>query len=132
LLCAMLDARKAQVYCACYRSASGSLLQELPAAVLSPADAVDAIDEPCVFVGDGAQRYERVIASRLGDSAYIAPIGQHIIRASSVAWLSLQDFESGRARDPDRLVPCYVRKSDAELKLTKSSNLPARKFDETR
>ena len=36
LMCAMLDARKGQVYCARYRSVSGALMQDLPAAVLSP------------------------------------------------------------------------------------------------
>jgi tRNA threonylcarbamoyladenosine biosynthesis protein TsaB len=126
LMCAMLDARKGQVYCARYRSVSGALVQELPAAVLSPAEAVSDIEEPCVFVGDGAKRYEPEIVSSLADSARIAPNGQHIIRASSVAWLSLQDFKSGGPHDPARLAPCYIRKSDAELRLRRSTSVPAR------
>jgi tRNA threonylcarbamoyladenosine biosynthesis protein TsaB len=124
LICPMLDARKGQVYCARYRLGSGALVQELPVAVLSPADAVHDIDEPCVFVGDGAQHYETVIVSSLGDRARIAHAGRHVIRASSVAWLSLERFESGDSEDLARLVPCYIRKSDAELKLVRTR--PAR------
>jgi tRNA threonylcarbamoyladenosine biosynthesis protein TsaB len=120
LMCPMLDARKGQVYCARYRSVSGALVQELPAVVLSPGQAVRDINKRCVFVGDGAQHYESVIVSSLGDCARIAFDGQHIIRASSVAWLSLQHFESGHSDDPARLVPYYIRKSDAELRLGKS------------
>lgn len=125
LIVSLLDARKGQVYCARYRSVSAALVEESAATVLSPLDAVRDIHEPCVLVGDGAQQYQNLIVSRLGDLAHLAPPNQHVIRASSVAWLSLGRFEKADSEDTACLVPTYIRKSDAELKLAKNKLTPA-------
>jgi tRNA threonylcarbamoyladenosine biosynthesis protein TsaB len=117
LICAMLDARQSQVYAARYRARDGLLEREGPEAVLSLADALDGIHEACLFVGDGAWRYREPIGVKLGPLAFFPTPGQHIIRASAVAALAQRKFASRQTEDLDRLMPRYVRQSDAELRI---------------
>ena len=123
LICAMLDARKGEVYAARYRARDGHLEREGREAVLSIEEALDGIHETCLFVGDGASRYREPIGVRLGPLALFPAPGQDIVRASSVAALAQLQFARKEIEDLDRLVPRYVRHSDAELKL----GVPAQK-----
>ena len=123
LICAMLDARKGEVYAARYRARDGHLEREGREAVLSIEEALDGIHETCLFVGDGASRYREPIGVRLGPLALFPAPGQDIIRASSVAALAQLQFARKEIEDLDRLVPRYVRHSDEELKL----GVPAQK-----
>jgi tRNA threonylcarbamoyladenosine biosynthesis protein TsaB len=117
LICAMLDARKDEVYAARYRGRDGRLEREGHEVVLSLADALDGIHETCLFAGDGASRYREAINRRLGPLALFPAAGQDIIRASSVAALAQVQFARKEIEDLDRLVPRYVRHSDAELSI---------------
>ena len=85
--------------------------------VLSLADALDGIHETCLFVGDGARRYQEPIGVRLGPLALFPAPSQDIIRASTVAALAQRQFARKEIEDLDRLVPRYVRHSDAELSI---------------
>ena len=123
LICAMLDARKGEVYAARYRARDGHLEREGREAVLSIEEALCGIHEACLFVGDGASRYREPIGVRLGPLALFPAAGQDIIRASSVAALAQVQFARKEIEDLDRLVPRYVRHSDEELKL----GVPAQK-----
>jgi tRNA threonylcarbamoyladenosine biosynthesis protein TsaB len=115
LICAMLDARKGEVYAARYRARDGRLEHEGREVVLSIEDALDGIDEACLFVGDGARRYREPIGSKLGPLALFPAPSQDIIRASTVAALAQRQFAWQEIEDLDRLVPRYIRQSDAEL-----------------
>ena len=115
LICAMLDARKGEVYAARYRARDGRLEHEGREVVLSIEDALDGIDEACLFVGDGARRYREPIGSKLGPLALFPAPSQDIIRASTVAALAQRQFAWQENEDLDRLVPRYIRQSDAEL-----------------
>ncbi len=117
LICAILDARKGEVYSATYRFRHETLTQISRQKATTPAAAVERINEPCVFVGNGAELYRGDISKILGDRAYFAPDGQHIIRASSVGFLSMPKFQTQDTSEVASLVPKYIRKSDAELNL---------------
>lgn len=117
LICAMLDARKGEVYAARYRARDGRLEREGREVVLSIEDALDGIHETCLFVGDGARRYREPIGSKLGPLALFPAPGQDIIRASTVAALAQRQFACKEIEDLDRLVPRYVRQSDADLNI---------------
>ena len=121
LICPMLDARKGEVYSATYRLRGKTLTQTSQQQAAPPAAAFDEIQEPCVFIGSGATLYREDIIESLGDFACFAPEGQHIIRASSIGFLSLQRFKTHDTCDAANLVPQYIRKSDAELNLAKKS-----------
>ena len=91
------------------------LIRDVSEKVLSPAEAVSGIREPSIFVGNAAQMYREKISAELGDLAHFASGGQHTIRASSIAWLSIAGFYKKQTEDVALLVPHYIRKSDAEI-----------------
>ena len=117
LICSMLDARKSEVYWATYRYADDILTRQSPENVGAPEAAVQEIKEPCVFIGSGAQLYRQGLSAALGDLAHFAPENQNIIRGSSVAFLSMERFETRDSVEAADLVPHYIRRSDAELNL---------------
>ncbi len=123
LVCALLDARKHEVYCCRYRFQDGELKKEGAEQVVAPGEIIGDIREPCVFVGSGAVMYKEQIAEKLGSFAHFAGWNQHTLRASSVAGLSLKRFVHRQTDDVALLVPQYIRKSDAELHRKKKDNL---------
>ena len=114
-ICALLDARKQEVYCCRYHHEDGKLKKDGPEQVLALANAISAISQPCLFVGNGATLYEKEIIDTLGALAYFAGPNHDSIRASSVAGLGLNRFMQDQTDDVTMLVPNYIRKSDAEL-----------------
>jgi tRNA threonylcarbamoyladenosine biosynthesis protein TsaB len=115
LICPLLDARKGEVYSATYRYNHDTLTPKSPETASAPEAAIQKIKEPCVFIGSGAQLYRKRISKVLGDLAHFAPQSQNIIRASSVAFLSMERFKTHDTVTAADLVPHYIRKSDAEL-----------------
>ena len=116
LICPLLDARKKEVYACRYRFENNELKRDGHEKVVTPGEAVSGIQEPCIFVGNAARMYREKISTELGDLAHFATWGQHTIRASSIAWLSMTGFYKGQTEDIASLVPHYVRRPDAEIK----------------
>jgi tRNA threonylcarbamoyladenosine biosynthesis protein TsaB len=117
LICPLLDARKKEVYACRYRFINNELRRDVSEKVVSPAEAVSGIREPSIFVGNAAQIYREYISAELGELAHFASRGQHTIRASSIAWLSLTGFHRKQTEDVAMLVPHYIRKPDDEIKV---------------
>jgi tRNA threonylcarbamoyladenosine biosynthesis protein TsaB len=115
LICPLLDARKGEVYAATYHFNADQLVQKTSARALIPEAIVEDIKSPCVFIGTGARLYRQNIIAALGNLAHFVPEGQNIIRASSVAFLSMPRFDTNDSDGISGLVPHYIRKSDAEL-----------------
>jgi tRNA threonylcarbamoyladenosine biosynthesis protein TsaB len=116
LICVLIDARKGEVYRCCYRSdETGHLKKETREHSLSPEDAIADIHEPCLFVGNGACLYQKMIKEKKKELAYFVPHSQNILHASIIACLSLERFRQGDTDDVALLTPRYIRKSDAEL-----------------
>jgi len=113
-VCPMLDARKSEVYTALYRCRSlpETMVEDC---VTAPADFLELIREPTLFVGSGALRYRELITARLGDLALFAPSACHAPRASSGAILAEDLFSRGQVIHPGEMVPDYIRASEAEL-----------------
>jgi tRNA threonylcarbamoyladenosine biosynthesis protein TsaB len=95
---------------------------------MAPQEALQNIDEHCVFVGSGAVLYRGVIADKLDDLACFATREQHIIQAATLANLACKRFEKGDAGEVDDLVPRYIRKSDAELNFSRKDTGTKRKI----
>jgi tRNA threonylcarbamoyladenosine biosynthesis protein TsaB len=115
LICPLLDARKGEVYGAIYCFNEGQLIQKTGPRAMIPEAVVEDIKSPCVFIGTGARLYRQDILAAAGSLAHFVPEGQNMIRASSVAFLSMPKFEANDTDDVAGLVPHYIRKSDAEL-----------------
>jgi tRNA threonylcarbamoyladenosine biosynthesis protein TsaB len=112
-VCPLLDARKKEVYYCYYRRVADGL-RALTAERNAPAlVAVSEITSTCAFIGDGAALYRERIEQSLGGRAMFAPPKENTIRAATVAFLANKRFQSGQADDPYRLVPHYIRASDA-------------------
>jgi tRNA threonylcarbamoyladenosine biosynthesis protein TsaB len=117
LICPLIDARKGEVYFSRYKVVDGKLQKETKEMVSSPGKVFDGLNESCLFVGNGALLYKRIIMEKLGRIASFAPVTYNIIRASTVAHLSMAKFESNHIDNIDNFSPHYIRKSDAELKI---------------
>ena len=110
-VCALLDARRNEVYAAVYRITDKieTVLEPMPRnidAVLSGLDVATT-----TFVGEGAQKHAEAIATRGG---LVLSANAGIPRASSLLWLMKKFPETGRVADPGRWEPAYLRESGAE------------------
>ena len=122
LVCPVLDARKGQIYtslCECDGYMKWKRLVDDCAT--EPRQWLKQIQRLCLFVGDGATVYGELIRETLGSFAYFAPPYLNKVRASVVAYIGMRQILNGQIADVARLVPHYIRKSDAEIKLQSSS-----------
>ena len=121
LLCPMLDARKGEVFAAIYRSApDGALAKETRELSIDPERLMDEPilqreAGPVTVLGSGARLYADRIRRKLGGRAVFAPPERDYPRAAVVGRLGREELLAGRAHDPGRLAPRYVRASDAEI-----------------
>ena len=124
IVCPMIDARRGEVYFACFsKEGQYRLTCYGTEQVLKPHDAITGIKEPCIFIGNGATLYQADIKNVLGDKAEIAPQVHNTIRASNVAWLAHQRLLRGDMDDITCFAPIYLRKSDAERNNKKQRNM---------
>lgn len=112
-VCALFDARRGEVYAACYRFPDLQRMETL----LEPAprhldDVLALVDvRTTLFVGDGALRSEAALRER---GAVIAPAYFGVPRASALLWLSDLAPNAGRVDDVAGWEPLYLRESGAE------------------
>lgn len=124
-ICALMDARKGEVYAARYRERDGGLEQLAPEQVLPLETVLRTIDGPQLFIGDGAERYQDRIQTSLGDLARFAPPERNFPRAGTLARLAHPRLAvRSEALEASLLVPRYLRQSDAELHLRCSPAVP--------
>jgi len=113
-VCPLLDARKDEVYAGLYRC------DPLPTpmrddSALPPAEFLQQLSGPTIFLGDGAIRYRQLIDELLGDDALFAPLSHAIPSAAHGALLAEITFRKGTTSTPEQLLPTYLRLSEAEL-----------------
>ena len=117
-ICAMIDARKDEVYAADYQWRKDGL-EPLRKARAAPPEAVlaeiAALTTPCLFVGNGARRYKDLIAAMQGGQARFCPDAQSVIRASVVGVMAQEELHARRDIPLSELRPLYIRASDAEI-----------------
>jgi tRNA threonylcarbamoyladenosine biosynthesis protein TsaB len=116
-ICALIDARKQEVYAACYRAEGNRLERTGDERVLSIDEAIRDIHEPHLFVGDGARIYRDPILLRLGDMARFVDGDRNLPMASTAARMAQRRMPAYAEFDIAALKPSYIRSSDAELKI---------------
>jgi len=116
--CAVLDARKGEIYAALYRKGPAGALETLmQECVLTPAALFDELGllkpGPVVFTGDGVKVFplEALLAI---EQAKTATEAQWTVKASVVARMAHDDIEG--ALSPELLSPVYLRKPGAVFK----------------
>ncbi|BBO66592.1 tRNA (adenosine(37)-N6)-threonylcarbamoyltransferase complex dimerization subunit type 1 TsaB [Desulfosarcina alkanivorans] len=114
---AMIDARRGEIYHACYDGGTGKARPAAPAiSVCAPETAAAALPDNAVLVGSGAALYRDVFESRCPRIRFADP-AQHIIRAASVGFLAMARFNEQDVDAIEALVPDYIRKSDAQIQM---------------
>ncbi len=123
-VCALLDARKNEVYAGLY-DCSTPIPRALIADCVKPPDRLlelirTTFTTSVIFAGEGALRYHDIISDQLGERAILAPLPQHAGHASNGALLALEAHLSGKTLSPAELLPIYIRPSEAELARSKA------------
>ena len=117
-VCAMLDARRGEVYCAVYQFKDGQLISKGEEKALTPEKALALVGEKALFVGSGAVAHARFITQALGSGAFFVPEFQNHVSAPALAHVFFHDPRVS-LQDPAVLVPVYLRRSDAEINYRK-------------
>ena len=120
LICAMLDARKREVYAALFRRVNGNLMRLSDDGVMSVTNAIEMIqsarqNDLCTVIGDGGQAYDKVLQS-LGARLRIAAETECSTVARRVAELAQTRLGAPAGDDLATLVPLYLRSSEAQSK----------------
>lgn len=117
-VCAVLDARKKEVYTAWYSlDEQGVQRRHGGIRALAPELLAEEISKPVLMVGDGLFAYGRFLQERLGNLLSMAPLPLHYPSGSSIGFLCCEQLLKGEVLDLNSAVPLYVRASDAELSL---------------
>ena len=114
-LVVVLDARVKAVYLATYEAAGGLWTRRFGPELMQPADAASRVPADALVVGDGVGRYAEAFAGRVHRlDGRVSPTRAD---ASDVARLALSRLARGEHDAIDSVVPLYLRKTEAELKL---------------
>lgn len=114
-VCALIDARKGQVYTATYSTASGLPILLRDEEVVAPEALAATIVTPTLLVGSGAVAYRALLSELLGERALAPPFALHLAQIAAAAPLAHERWRQGGQLSAARLLPCYIRPSEAEL-----------------
>ena len=118
-VCAVLDARKKEVYCAFFKFAAGRLTRTAPDRTLAPMDLCREITEPTVFIGSGLETYGGFFSGQLKSRFIGNPVVTDQTVAASTARLARDGLKE--QANLDALTLNYVRKPEAELNLLRKN-----------
>lgn len=120
LICAVLDARKREVYTAFYRCGQDGFARRVSEIEALPPDALPGrINEPVLLVGDGLKEYGEYYRSVFSENMTMAPASHWSPSAAVLGLLAGEMAKENRPMDVSAATPLYVRASDAELNLKK-------------
>ncbi len=115
-VCAMMDAKRNEVYTALYSFENGRLVSKSKEVVGNPEKMLANIDEPTVFVGSGSKAYQSLI-EKIDHSVIASSFQDSVSAVALVQSLALDSKTRNFSNHP--LAPVYLRKSDAELNFLK-------------
>ena len=114
-VCAILDAKKKELYAAFFQSNNKSIKRLTPDRAITPDQLCKEISEPTVFTGNGVQPYHALLSSRLGKNFLPTRKTMPFTVAACAARLAEKNFETNKCFDLSELSIKYVRKPEAEL-----------------
>lgn len=115
-VCPLLDARKKEVYAGIFRWNETGFARVMNEQAIKIQDLLSQINEPTIFLGEGALIYRDSIESNLGDRAFFAGPQHMVPSPAHVACLGMKKAMAGKFEYPIALAPMYLRKSEAEMK----------------
>jgi tRNA threonylcarbamoyladenosine biosynthesis protein TsaB len=112
----VVDARRHEVFYACYQPVPGGVQRDTDYQVGSPeilAGDLAARGEEALLAGDGAQRYATELEPL--DRVELAGPGAAAPSAGALVELASARYEREEFSPPDAIHPLYLRRSDAEI-----------------
>lgn len=104
-------ARADEVFCAVYES---DMKEIMAPSVMTIEELLEfCADKKALFLGDGAEKFASLIKEK-SDEFTVAEQNMSIMRGSGVCAVALKKAEKGEFTDYDKLVPVYLRQSQAE------------------
>jgi tRNA threonylcarbamoyladenosine biosynthesis protein TsaB len=117
-ICPMIDARREQVYAGLYvDNDSYSLTNIITERLVKADDFLELIEGDAIFIGSGAVKYGDVIRRRLGARGEGVIEHLHQVHAAAVGALAWRKVHAGGMTDAVKLIPLYLRRSEAEEKI---------------
>ena len=113
-VCAILDARKKEVYSAFYKCENDILVRKSHYQAISPVELVDQIHEKTIMLGDAIDVYREFFKEKLGELVVFAPDAQRLPRSAVIAEMGLAKLKSGEILDLASSEPFYIRRADAD------------------
>lgn len=113
----ILDARREQVYNALFKRGENvpqRLCEDRAIPLEQLFEELDNMDDEIMFLGDGIFAYKDIICEKFGERACFPPSFLNMNLGGSVAELAKHEYESGNYTEYSKLVPSYVRLSQAE------------------
>jgi tRNA threonylcarbamoyladenosine biosynthesis protein TsaB len=120
-LCAILDARKQEIYGAFFSRWNGTLQRLTPDAVMSLEQLVAALrgfdsGDSILLTGDGIKQYGELLTHHLGDRIRLQANGHRPTIASAVALLGEATLATNECGFASPAGPLYLRAPEAELR----------------
>ncbi len=113
VICSLLDARKGELYAACFESSAAGWKRLTADALVTPESLDGVRHSPTVILGDAVTRYAAVLRDRFGSAARVLPFETHGPRGGVVAAMGGELLQAGQVSDAVSLEPFYVRRSEA-------------------
>ena len=129
IICPIMDARRNQVYTGIYTFSKKAgekegtnlvepvfqvIKMQMAVSIEELAERLNRYRRPVVFLGDGVQVYENVLAEKLTVPYSFAPAYMNRQRAAVVGTLAIQYYKSGKFETAEEHRPDYLRVSQAE------------------
>lgn len=116
-ICAILDAKKKELYTAFFQATNNKVKRLTPDRAITSEQLCDEILEPTIFVGNGLDSYSEFLANRLGKN-FLPKHNLTTTVAACAARIAEEQFDTNKRFDLNKLIIKYVRKSEAEIKLS--------------
>lgn len=122
----LLDARKQEVYAACYHAGPLGLPEQCsPVEALRPEHLLEKITGPTLLAGPGLTEYhdffiEQAKLDNKQELLRLIPSALSSPSAARIGFLAAEQLLCGKTTDPETLAPLYVRASEAEVNLQKN------------
>lgn len=113
-VCAMLDARRDQVYMGVYDYVDGEFVATVEDCAVGITDALEKLSGSILLVGDGVWAHREKIQTHLGCEGYVVPASIGHPQASGIALLGAKRLALGEKVDLESFEPQYLRTSQAE------------------
>ena len=113
-VCALLDARRQEVYAGVYEFEGTRPIPVLADRAVPIEDLLPDLPRPVLLVGDGAQLHRGLLLEALGENARFSPAVLCRPSAGAVALIGSGMIRRGETCDPAVVEPTYLRRTQAE------------------